>query len=639
MISNHHSFVITLPDGAEINCNQSITGLKIAEQISISLSKKALAIKINGQLHDLSKEISSDASIEIITGNSLDGLEIIRHDTAHILAEAVQELYPGTQITIGPVIQDGFYYDFAREENFTLEDLSFIERKMEEIARRNEKIEREVWTKEQAIAFFKQNKEHYKVQIIENFPNGTEISVYKQGNFIDLCKGPHSPSTGSAKHFKLLKISGAYWRGDSNNPMLQRIYGTAWSTKEELNKYLERIAEAEKRDHRKLGKEMNLFHIQEEATGSVFWHPKGFAVFNILEQYIRSKLNKEGYQEIKTPILIDKVLWEKSGHWEKFRDDMFISESESKTLAIKPMSCPGHVQVFNHTTRSYRDLPIRFAEFGCCHRNESSGSLHGIMRVRAMTQDDAHIFCTEEQIASETISFCKLLTGIYKDFGFNDILIRFSDRPAKRAGDDVTWDKAEQALKDAITKAGFTYVLNPGEGAFYGPKLEFVLKDALDREWQCGTLQLDFVLPSRLGANYIDHEGSKKPPVMMHRAVLGTLERFIGILIEHYSGKFPLWLAPVQIVVCSIVGDSNDYATIVYNILANKGLRAELDIDNQTLNYKIRKHMMQKVPLLIVVGNKEKEENTISYREIDKNSQKTTTIDEFLQDHKFSYVC
>lgn len=636
-----NEILITLPDGSTKEYNQGITGLKIAESIGLSLAKAAVAIKINNNLQDLSSNIIENAHIEIITSKSDDYLEIIRHDTAHILAEAVQDLYPDAQVTIGPIIKDGFYYDFARKEPFLLEDLEKIEKHMHKIVKRNEKIEKEIWDRDKAIEYFKTKNEKYKVELIEAIPEGEDISFYRQGKFIDLCRGPHASSTGKVKFFKLLKVSGAYWRGDSKNEMLQRIYGTAWATEKDLNAHIERIEEAEKRDHRVLAKTMDLFHIQEEATGQIFWHDKGWTLYRILENYIRDQLKKHDYLEVKTPILASRVLWEKSGHWEKFQENMFLSESEGKTLAIKPMNCPCHIMIFNKQLRSYRDLPLRMSEFGACHRNEPSGSLHGLMRVRGFTQDDAHIFCTEDQITSETISFCNLLLKVYKSLGFEEVRVKFSDRPEKRAGSDAIWDKAENALKEAIEATGLEYSLNPGEGAFYGPKIEFVLIDAIGRNWQCGTLQVDFVLPERLDASYIGSDGNKHPPVILHRAILGSFERFIGILIEHYAGKFPLWLSPLQVVVATITNETDDYAKKVFNLLKESGIRSELDLDNNKISYKIRHHSLTKTPIILAIGNKEAESNTVSVRRLGSKDQETLDLNLFISTivNESSYPC
>ena len=624
---------IIFPDASIREFPRGVSGAEIAKSISISLSKAALAIKVNGELRDLSREIEEDARIEIITPKSgADALEVIRHDAAHIMAEAVKELFPNTQVTIGPAIENGFYYDFAREEPFALEDLEKIEAKMREIVKRDEKLVREVWKRNDAVKFFESIGEKYKAEIIASIPSNEDISLYRQGNFIDLCRGPHAPSTGHIKHFKLMKLAGAYWRGDAKNEMLQRIYGTAWESEESLKNHLHVLEEAHKRDHRKLGREMNLFHVQEEAVGSVFWHPKGWVMFRQIENYIRERLEIAGYVEVKTPQLVDRVLWEKSGHWEKFRENMFVSQSdEDRILAIKPMNCPCHVQIFNQDLKSYRQLPLRMAEFGSCHRNESSGSLHGIMRVRAFTQDDAHIFCEEDQINFETIAFCELLKSVYKDFGFEDVKVKFSTRPEKRAGSDETWDRAEAALSEAVKVAGLECEMNPGEGAFYGPKLEFTLVDAIGREWQCGTLQVDFILPERLDAHYVASDGTRKRPVMLHRAVLGSFERFIGILIENYAGKFPLWLSPVQMVVATITNDSDGYALEVVEKLREHGFRVEDDLDAQKINYKIREHSLKKVPYILAIGKKEAEEGSVSVRKLGEEGQKSMPLVEFIK--------
>ncbi len=621
---------ISLPDGAVRKFESGISGFEIAKSISISLSKIALAIRINGELRDLSSRLEDDSKIEIITPKSgAVALEIIRHDCAHIMAQAVKELYPETQVTIGPAIENGFYYDFARKNPFATEDLEKIENKMREIVKRDEKLIREEWERDEAVKFFEKIGEKYKAEIISSIPAEQKISLYRQGDFIDLCRGPHAPSTSHVKYFKLMKVAGAYWRGDSKNEMLQRIYGTAWESEESLKNYLHVLEEAEKRDHRKIGRQLDLFHIQEEATGSVFWHHKGYIIYREIENYIRRKIEQNGYVEVKTPQLIDKVLWEKSGHWEKFHDNMFIAESENRLLAVKPMNCPGHVQIFNQDLKSYRQLPLRMAEFGSCHRNESSGSLHGIMRVRAFTQDDAHIFCEEHQINDETLAFCELLKEVYRDFGFHDILVKFSTRPEKRAGSDEVWDKAEKALEQAINHAGLEYQLNPGEGAFYGPKLEFTLVDALKREWQCGTLQVDFVLPERLDVNYVAQDGSRKRPVMLHRAILGSLERFIGILIENYAGKFPLWLAPVQVVIATITNEFDDYAKMVFKKLQASGVRVQIDLDSQKISYKIREHSLQKVPYIVAIGKIEATNNKVSVRKIGSEQQELVDLNEF----------
>ena len=622
---------ITFPDGTIKDFPQNITGLEIAQSISISLAKASLAIKINGELWDLTRHIDIDADIEIITNKSPESLEIIRHDAAHIMAQAVKELYPETQVTIGPAIENGFYYDFSRATPFVFEDLAKIESKMHEIVKANLPLKRQVKQRDDAVKFFTDIGETYKAELISKIPENEEVTLYSQGNFIDLCRGPHCPTTGYIKHFKLMKLAGAYWQGDSKNEMLQRIYGTAWHSKKDLDNYLNMLEEAEKRDHRKLGKELDLFHIQEEATGSVFWHERGWKIYLTIENYIRDKLAKNGYIEVRTPQLIDRTLWKKSGHWSKFKENMFIAESEGRTLAIKPMNCPGHIQIFNSSLKSYRDLPLRMAEFGCCHRNESSGSLHGIMRVRGFNQDDGHIFCQEEQITQETINFCNLLKEVYTDFGFKDVKVKFSDRPEVRAGDDAVWDKAEQSLKDAVNKTGLEYQLNPGEGAFYGPKLEFVLVDAVGRDWQCGTLQVDFVLPERLDVNYIAQDGSKKRPVILHRAIIGTLERFIGILIENYGGAFPLWLAPVQMTIMPVTNAFDKEAKELAQKLINKGFRVETDLRSEKINYKIREHSLQKIPYIIVLGEREIANGTVAVRKLGKQGQEIHKLEEFMK--------
>ena len=598
---------ITLPDGSVRQFEQPVSGAALAADIGPGLAKAALAVRVDGVLKDLSVPLEQDAEVAIVTVKDGDALELLRHDAAHVMAEAVKELYPDTQVTIGPAIENGFYYDFARDNPFTPEDLEKIEKRMHDIVDRNEIIEREVWDRDKAIQHFKNQGEHYKAEIIEDLPQDEAISVYRQGDFLDLCLGPHLPSTGKLGHaFKLMKLAGAYWRGDSKNAMLQRIYGTAWANEKELKQYLTMLEEAEKRDHRRLGREMDLFHIQDVAVGSVFWHPKGWTLYRTLQAYIRRRLDASHYVEVNTPQLVDRALWEDSGHWEKFREHMFTAESEEKILALKPMNCPCHVQIFRLGTKSYRDLPIRMAEFGSCHRNEPSGALHGLMRVRAFTQDDAHIFCLEDQITAETKSFCELLLSVYRDLGFDDVIVKFSDRPEVRAGSDEVWDKAEAALQEATAAAGLDVTLNPGEGAFYGPKLEFVLRDTIGRDWQCGTLQVDFVLPERLDASYVGEDGEKHRPVMLHRAILGSFERFIGILIEQYAGRFPLWLAPVQIMVTTITNDADDYARQVHQTLIGAGLRAEIDLRNEKINYKVREHSLAKVPVILVVGERER---------------------------------
>jgi threonyl-tRNA synthetase len=617
---------ITLADGSVREFDGEIDGFILAKNISTSLAKIVLAMKLDGEEVDLSTKISKDSKVELITSSSEEGLEIIRHDSAHIFAQAVKELYKDTQITIGPAIEDGFYYDVLREETFTPEDLVAIEVRMREIVKRNQAITREVWDRDEAIEFFKSIGEFYKAEIIESIPAGEKISLYRHGEFIDLCRGPHAPTTGFKKAFKLMKLAGAYWRGDHRNAMLQRVYGTAWPDEKQLQEYLTRIEEAEKRDHRKLGKELGLFHLQEEAVGQVFWHEKGYTLYRIIENYIRDKISANGYVEVKTPILADRALWEASGHWEKFKENMFIVEDDDKFMALKPMNCPLHIQIFKQNIHSYRDLPLRMAEFGCCHRNESSGSMHGLMRVRGMTQDDAHIFCTPEDIISETKSFIDLLQEVYQEFGFTDVKIKFSTRPDVYAGSIDVWEKAEAELKAAIESTGMPFTINPGEGAFYGPKLEFVLKDAIGRDWQCGTLQLDFVLPERLDANYIGSDGSKHRPVMIHRAILGTLERFIGILIEEHAGKFPFWLAPVQVVVMNITTDSEEYVKEILAKLRAVGIRAKADITGDKINYKIRQHSLAKIPALLVVGKNEMANNTVSVRKLGSDSQEVMQV-------------
>ena len=626
---------ITLPDGKKINFSESITGFQLAEKISKSLSKEALIISVDGKLKDLDFKIENDSEVKIFTSKDKEGLETIRHDTAHILAMAVQELFPGTQVTIGPVIENGFYYDFSRKEPFTQEDLEKIEIKMKEIVDRNEKTYREVWKRNDAIEHFKQNGEHYKAEIINSIPEGEEVSIYFHGKWHDLCRGPHLSSTGKiGKYFKLTKVSGAYWRGDSNNEMLQRIYGTSWSTQKDLDNYLNQIEEAERRDHRKLGKEMDLFHFREESPGSVFWHEKGWNLFQKLVSYMRMKQDHAGYKEINTPEILDRTLWEKSGHWEKFGANMFTSTTpDEKVFAIKPMNCPGCVQVFNQGLKSYRDLPLKMSEFGKVHRYEPSGALHGLLRVRAFTQDDAHIFCTEEQITAECLSVTNLILEIYKDLGFENVILKYSDRPDLRVGDDSVWDKAEAALLEAIKATKLEYTINKGEGAFYGPKIEFVLRDAIGRDWQCGTLQVDLNLPGRLGATYVEKDGSKKIPVMLHRALFGSLERFIGILIENYAGKLPFWLTPLQTVVIPISSDFDDYAKKVNQELKNIGITSEVDLKNHNLNYKIREHSLSKVPLLLICGKKEVDSNTVTIRKLDSNKQQNMDLNEFLEKH------
>jgi len=626
--------IIKLPDGKDLTFQSKVTGLEVAEKISKSLSKQALVVSVDGQLKDLTHTIEKDCSIKILTSKDNEGLETIRHDTAHILAMAVQELFPGTQVTIGPVIENGFYYDFARKEPFTEEDLNKIENKMKEIIDRNEPTTREIWDRDKAIAHFKDKGEIYKAEIIKSIPKGEEVSIYFHGKWHDLCRGPHLSSTGKiGKFFKLTKVSGAYWRGDSNNEMLQRIYGTSWASQKDLDSYLKRIEEAEKRDHRKLGKEMDLFHFREESPGSVFWHEKGWKLFQKLVVYIRNRQEKAGYKEVNTPEILDRALWEKSGHWEKFGEYMYTSQTpDKKIFAIKPMNCPGHVQIFNQGLKSYRDLPLRLSEFGKVHRYEPSGALHGLLRVRAFTQDDAHIFCTEDQITDECLSVTNLILDIYKDLGFENVILKYSDRPDLRVGDDNVWDKAEKALLDAVKASKLEYSINKGEGAFYGPKIEFVLRDAIGRDWQCGTLQVDLNLPGRLDASFIDKDGTKKVPVMLHRALSGSLERFIGILIENYAGKFPFWMAPLQAMIIPVSDEFNDYAKQVYNQIRNVGINCETDLKNHNLNYKIREHSLSKVPLLLICGKKEVDSNTITIRRLDSKKQETMELNNFLKE-------
>jgi threonyl-tRNA synthetase len=624
------NITVTFPDGNTREVKKGISGLELAGQISKSLAKESIAFKANDEIQDLSRIIDKDIAVEILKKNSYEALDIIRHDCAHVMAEAVQELFPGTQVTIGPSIENGFYYDFARENPFTTNDLSKIEKKMGEIIKRGEKFEREIWSRDEALKFFSTKGEKYKAELINDLPENETITIYKQGEWLDLCKGPHMPSTKYiGKAFKLMKVAGAYWRGDSNNTMLTRIYGTAWRNEKELNEYLNQLEEAEKRDHRKLGKEMDFFHFQEEAPGAVFWHPKGWSLFQSLINYMRNRQDNAGYVETNTPDMMDKSLWETSGHWEKFSDMMFMTEAkEEKVFAIKPMNCPGAVEIFKQGLKSYRDLPLRMSEFGKVHRYEPSGALHGLMRVRAFTQDDAHIFCTEDQITSECKIVCDLILSIYKDFGFENVRIKFSDRPEKRVGDDAIWDKSEKALKEAMEITGLEYTLNPGEGAFYGPKLEFVLRDAIGRDWQCGTLQVDLNLPGRLGATFIDEDGQKKTPVMLHRALFGSLERFTGILMEHYSGHLPLWLSPIQVMVATITSDSDDYGYEVLKELKSLGIRTEIDIRNEKIGYKIREHSTTKVPIIIAIGKKEAEEKSVSVRRLGSQETKSMKLDE-----------
>ena len=622
---------ITLPDGSIRRFDTPITGSELAAAIGPGLARAALAMKLDGVLTDLGRRIEADAAVVFVTRKDADALELIRHDAAHVLAEAVQALFPGTQVTIGPSIENGFYYDFARNEPFTPEDFPAIEAKMREIIARDAAFVREVWHREDAIRFFAERGEKYKAEIIQDLAHDQVITLYRQGEWVDLCRGPHMRSTGDVGGaFKLMKVAGAYWRGDHRNAMLSRIYGTAWRDQKELDAYLTMLAEAERRDHRRIGRELRLFHIQEEAVGSVFWHPKGWRLYRAVEAYMRRRLDAAGYQEVRTPQLVDRALWEASGHWEKFRQNMFVArvEDEDRTLALKPMNCPCHVQIFRQGLRSYRELPLRMAEFGSCHRYEPSGALHGIMRVRAFTQDDAHIFCTEAQVASETVRFVELLGSIYRDFGFAEFQVKFSDRPEVRAGSDAVWDRAEAALKEACAIAGVDYTLNPGEGAFYGPKLEFVLRDAIGRDWQCGTLQVDFVLPERLDAEYVGEDGARHRPVMLHRAVLGSFERFLGILIENHAGRFPLWLAPVQVVVASIVSDANEYAEDVAGALRRAGLQVETDLGAEKINAKIRTHSLAAVPVIAVVGRQEAERRSVALRRLGGAAQEVLPLEE-----------
>ncbi len=625
--------IITLPDGNNIDFPSKVTGLEVAEKISKSLAKQAVVISVDGKLKDLDFLIENDCSVKIFTSKNPEGLETIRHDTAHILAMAVQELFPGTQVTIGPVIENGFYYDFARKEPFTEDDLVKIENKMKEIVDRNEITKREVWDRKKAISHFKNKGEIYKAELIEAIPENEDVSIYFHGEWHDLCRGPHLSSTGKiGKYFKLMKVSGAYWRGDSNNEMLQRIYGTSWASQKDLDEHLNRIEEAEKRDHRKLGKEMDLFHFREESPGSVFWHEKGWALFQKLINYMRSRQDAAGYREVNTPEILDRQLWEKSGHWEKYGENMYTSETpDEKVFAIKPMNCPGHIQVFNQGLKSYRDLPLRIAEFGKVHRYEPSGALHGLLRVRAFTQDDAHIFCSEDQITSECLEVTNLILDIYKDLGFENVILKYADRPEVRVGDDEIWDKAEASLLEAVKASKLEYSINKGEGAFYGPKIEFVLRDAIGRDWQCGTLQVDLNLPGRLDASYVDKDGTKKVPVMLHRALFGSLERFVGILIENYAGKFPFWMSPLQTMVIPISEEFNDYAVEVSKKIKNAGISSAVDLKNNNLNYKIRDHSLEKIPLLLICGKKEVDSNSVTIRRLDSNKQENMGIEKFLK--------
>ncbi len=627
---------ITLPDGKKLSFDEKVTGKQIVEKISKSLAKEALIMSVDGNLKDLSFEIEKDSKVKILTSKDDDGLDTIRHDTAHILAMAVQELFPGTQVTIGPTIENGFYYDFARKEPFTESDLKKIETKMSEIVDRNETTYREVWERDKAITHFKKMGENYKAEIIQDIPKGEEISIYFHGKWHDLCRGPHLPSTGKiGKHFKLTKVAGAYWRGDSKNEMLQRIYGTSWASKKDLEDYLKRLEEAEKRDHRKLGKEMNLFHFREESPGAVFWHEKGWNLFQKLVNYMRKKQQDAGYKEINTPEILDRSLWEKSGHWEKFGAHMYTSQTpDEKIFAVKPMNCPGCVQVFNQGLKSYRDLPLKMSEFGKVHRYEPSGALHGLLRVRAFTQDDAHIFCTEDQITEQSLSITNLILEIYKDLGFENVILKYSDRPDLRVGSDAVWDKSEKALLKAVKETKLDYSINKGEGAFYGPKIEFVLRDAIGRDWQCGTLQVDLNLPERLGASYVEKDGSKKVPVMLHRALFGSLERFIGILIENYSGKLPFWISPLQTVVIPVSDEFDEYSKKVNKQLIDAGFSSEVDLKNHNLNYKIRDHSLSKVPILLICGKKEVDSNSVTIRRLDSNKQENIELKKFITTHQ-----
>jgi threonyl-tRNA synthetase len=625
--------IITLPDGNNLTFPDKVTGLDVAEKISKSLAKQAMIISVDGELKDLDFLIKKDCSIKIFTSKNPEGLETIRHDTAHILAMAVQELFPGTQVTIGPVIENGFYYDFARKDPFTEDDLEKIENKMKEIVDRNEITKREVWERDKAIQHFKKKGEIYKAELIEAIPKNEDVSIYFHGDWHDLCRGPHLSSTGKiGKFFKLTKVSGAYWRGDSDNEMLQRIYGTSWATQKDLDQYLKRIEEAEKRDHRKLGKEMDLFHFREESPGSVFWHERGWALFQKLINYMRGRQDAAGYKEVNTPEILDRQLWEKSGHWEKYGENMYTSETpDEKVFAIKPMNCPGHIQVFNQGLKSYRDLPLRITEFGKVHRYEPSGALHGLLRVRAFTQDDAHIFCSEDQITSECLEVTNLILDIYKDLGFENVILKYADRPEVRVGEDKVWDKAEASLLKAVKESKLEYSINKGEGAFYGPKIEFVLRDAIGRDWQCGTLQVDLNLPGRLDASYVDKDGTKKVPVMLHRALFGSLERFIGILIENYAGKFPFWISPLQTMIIPISEEFNDYAVEVSKKIKSAGISSSVDLKNNNLNYKIRDHSLAKIPLLLICGKKEVDSNSVTIRRLDSNKQENMDIDQFLK--------
>lgn len=622
--------VVRLPDGSERKFDNPVTVAEVAASIGTGLARAALAGRVNGKLVDTSFKIDNDADLGVVTDKDADGLDVIRHSTAHLLAQAVKQLFPDAQVTIGPVIEDGFYYDFSYKRPFTPDDLAAIEKKMAEIVKKDLPVSRSVMSRTDAINYFKNIGEHYKAQIIESIPGEEELSLYTQGEFTDLCRGPHVPATGKLKVFKLMRLAGAYWRGDSRNEMLQRVYGTAWTKKEDLEAYLHRLEEAEKRDHRKLGKHLDLFHLQDEAPGMVFWHPKGWIIWQEIEQYVRRQLTAHGYQEVRTPQVMDRVLWEKSGHWENYRENMFTTESEKRDYAVKPMNCPGHIQIFNQGLKSYRDLPLRLAEFGSCHRNEPSGALHGIMRVRGFVQDDAHIFCTEDQIQGEVSAFIDLLLEVYKDFGFNEVLVKLSTRPEKRVGSEETWDKAEAALDAALKAKGLAFDLQPGEGAFYGPKIEFSLKDCLGRVWQCGTIQLDFALPERLDASFIGEDSARKTPVMLHRAILGSLERFIGILIEQHAGAMPAWLSPVQAVVMSITDSQAPYAAQVAEEMRAAGLRVETDLRNEKITYKIREHSLQKLPFQLIVGDKEVQANKVAVRNRKGEDLGQMTVAEFV---------
>jgi threonyl-tRNA synthetase len=621
---------ITLPDGSTRSFDKDLTIADVALDIGEGLARAALAGKVNNQLVDLSYTLTQDAEVSIITGKNPEGLDILRHSSAHLLAHAVKELFPEAQVTIGPVIDNGFYYDFSYARPFTPEDLQKIEKRMNEIAKQNLPVSREVMSRDEAVKFFKKQGEHYKSEIIESIPAEEELTIYKQGEFSDLCRGPHVPSTNKLKVFKLMKVAGAYWRGDAKNEMLQRIYGTAWSSKEELDAYLFQLEEAEKRDHRKLGKQLDLFHMQDSSPGMVFWHPKGWSLWLEVENYMRQMFKDYGYQEIKTPTVLDKSLWESSGHWENYHENMFTTSSENRDYAVKPMNCPGHVQIFNSDLHSYRDLPLRLAEFGSCHRNEPSGALHGLMRVRGFTQDDAHIFCTEDQIKDEVVTFNEMLFKAYSDFGFKDISVLLSTRPDKRVGSDEVWDKAEQSLEDALKETGLDYVVQPGEGAFYGPKIEYTLKDSLGRIWQCGTIQLDFNLPTRLGAEYVAEDNSRKPPVMLHRAIVGSMERFIGILIEHYAGSMPLWLAPIQVVFLNIADSQREYVEELVDLFTKKGIRCTSDLRNEKITYKIREHSIQRTPYLVVLGDRERDARQVAVRTQKGEDLGVMSIDDFL---------